>query len=268
MEYDPIKDRVGSVFGRTPGLQKLFFRLLDLLLLRTWHVHRELRLWKKENPGHRHILDAGTGFGQYSYFMARKNPGWSILGVDVKKDLIARCNEFFRKLGRENVVFKTANLEEFYQSNAFDLILSVDVIEHILEDEQVFRNFCRSLKKGGMLLISTPSDQGGSDVSHEGDTSFIGEHVREGYNMNEIKEKLKNSGFSRVKARYSYGSPGKLSWQLSMKYPILMLNFSRAFFAVLPLYYLVVYPFCFLLNFLDSRSVHPTGSGLIVKAWK
>jgi hypothetical protein len=29
-----------------------------------------------------------------------------------------------------------------------------------------------------------------------------------------------------------------------------------------------VFPFCLLLNWLDARSTHDSGTGLIVKAWK
>ena len=54
-------------------------------------------------------------------------------------------------------------------ANSFDLALSVDVMEHIVEDVEVFRNIHTSLKDGGMLLISTPSDQGGSDVHDDAD---------------------------------------------------------------------------------------------------
>jgi hypothetical protein len=53
-----------------------------------------------------------------------------------------------------------------------------------------------------------------------------------------------------------------------MKYPIQALGFSKLFFIVLPFYYIVVYPFCFLLNYLDTVILHPTGTGLVVKAWK
>ena len=83
------------------------------------------------------------------------------------------------------------------------MILSVDVMEHILEDVVVFKNFNQALKKGGMLLISTPSDQGGSDVHDEDDHSFIDEHVRDGYNIIEIEDKLVEAGFSNVEAKYS-----------------------------------------------------------------
>ncbi len=268
MNYDPIKEKLSTFFEATPALQKLFFRLLDLLLLRAWHIQRELKQWESLNPGPKHILDAGSGFGQYSYFMARKFPKASIYGVDVKEDEIASCQRFFKQVGFNQVVFNTTDLTTYTSSETYDLILSVDVMEHIEEDVQVFKNFCASLKPGGMLLISTPSDQGGSDVKEEGDESFIGEHVRDGYGIKEIKDKLYQAGFSRVKARYSYGGPGKISWRLSMKYPILMLNTSKVFYIILPFYYLVFYPFCFILNYIDSNTGHMTGTGLIVKAWR
>jgi hypothetical protein len=141
-------------------------------------------------------------------------------------------------------------------------------MEHILEDIEVFRNFASSTKKGGMLLISTPSDQGGSDAHDEHDESFIEEHVRNGYNIHEIEDKIRQAGYSRVTARYSYGRPGKLSWTLSMKFPIILLNSSRLFFLFLPFYYLVMYPVAFILNLADINSRHETGTGLIVKAFK
>jgi SAM-dependent methyltransferase len=148
------------------------------------------------------------------------------------------------------------------------LILCVDVMEHIEEDVKVFENYYASLREGGQVIISTPSDQGGSDVHGDDDSSFIDEHVRDGYNMQEIKEKMRGAGFSKVKAHYSYGAPGKISWKLSMKWPMQMLNFSKAFFLILPFYYLVTYPIAFILNFMDSHMGHSTGTGLIVLAWK
>jgi 2-polyprenyl-3-methyl-5-hydroxy-6-metoxy-1,4-benzoquinol methylase len=268
MEYDPIKDKLSRFFGKSTFLQKLFYKLIDLLLRRAWHVHREIKVWSKDKKGHVHILDAGSGLGQYTHYLAEKKPNWSILGLDVKEEEIARCNEFFRKEGLDNVLFKTADLTKLDHENDYDLILCVDVMEHILDDGKVFQNFYKALKPEGMLLISTPSDQGGSDVTSEGESSFIGEHVRDGYNLKEIKQKLKDIGYSRVKGRYTYGLPGRISWRLSMKYPISMLNISNFFFIILPIYYLIVFPFCLILNYLDTHTGHSSGTGLIVKAWK
>jgi SAM-dependent methyltransferase len=270
MEYDPIKSTLGKAFNTTPFLRILFYRLLDILLLRTWHIRKEIRNWAKTRNGRQVILDAGSGFGQYSWFLSGMNKKeWKVEAVDVKEDQILDCTRFFIRTRRANVRFETADLTQFSRPGAFDLILSVDVMEHILEDDQVFRNFYSSLKPGGMLLISTPSDQGGSDVHDHGEEeSFIGEHVRDGYNLSGIREQLKNAGFSKTEARYSYGKPGQTAWRLSMKTPIRMLNVSKVFFILLPLYYLVTFPLCLVLNRMDVNGKHQTGSGLIVKAYK
>ncbi len=269
MKYDPIKKGLGGVFNRTPFLRKLFYRLLDLLLLRAWHIKRELRKARRQIGPRAEVLDAGSGFGQYTWFMARLSRQWKIKGVDVKEEQIEDCNRFFEKTGRgEQVHFETGDLTRFREEGKYDLVLCVDVMEHILEDVEVFKNYVFSMKKGGILLISTPSDQGGSDVHDEHEDSFIEEHVRDGYNIDEIREKLRSAGFSEAYPRYSYGWPGKISWRLSMKYPILMLNASRLFYVLLPFYYLLSFPFSMLLNFLDVSLKHKTGTGLIVKAVK
>lgn len=268
MHYDPIKRTLGGIFNQSPFLRKLFYRLLNLLLLRTWHIHKEIKKWFKSTSANPVILDAGSGYGQYSYYLSSLIPGCTILAVDVKQEQVEDCTHFFEKIGRQNVKFELADLTTFQRENTFDLALSVDVMEHILEDVLVFKNIYASLKKGGMLLISTPSDQGGSDVQGDGETSFIEEHVRNGYNIKEVEEKLKLAGFSKVEARYSYGTPGKISWNLSMKYPILLLGVSKVFFILLPFYYLLIYPLAFVLNYFDTKMTHPTGTGLIVKAWK
>lgn len=272
MQYDPVKRRLGVVFNRTPFLRKVFYQLLDLLLLRCWHIQRELRNWiaerSKQNKPIHAIYDAGAGFGQYTYWLSGKLPQASITAIDVKDEQVADCNAFFQRIGRPQVKFDVGDVTRFQRANTFDLVVCVDVMEHILEDEAALRCYSTSLKDGGMLIISTPSDQGGSDVHEEGEGSFIEEHVRDGYNIDDIKAKALRNGFSKVEARYSYGTPGRISWKLSMKWPLLMLQASKLFFIVLPFYYVVAYPIAFVLNMADVRMTHSTGTGLVVKAWK
>jgi len=269
MQYDPIKHSLGKVFNSTPFLRKIFYQLLDLLLLRSWHIRRELKKLNREgfNPGQ--ITDAGSGFGQYVYYLSRLYPEARITGLDIKQEQVDDCNHFFASIkGHKKVSFQYADLTKLEEKEAWDLVLSVDVMEHIEDDRTVFRRLYDGLRPGGILLISTPSDQGGSDVHHEHDESFIDEHVRDGYGVEEMEEKLREAGFSDIKIKYSYGAPGKISWKLSMKYPILLANFSKLFLLVLPFYYLLVYPFCYLLNMADVRGMHSTGTGLIVKCKK
>lgn len=266
MEYDPIKKDLGTVFNRSPFLRKLFYKLLDLLLLRAWHIHRELKKWPRINQPF-YMLDAGSGFGQYSFYIASRNKQCTIDAVDVKEEQIEDCNQFFKACGLTNVKFAVGDLTQPHATEKYDLVLCVDVMEHILEDVDVFRHFHRSMKSGAMVLISTPSDQGGSNADEHGE-SFIGEHVRDGYPVEEMRDKLKQAGFNKSEILYQYGTPGKIAWKLSMKYPMSMLNMSKAFFVILPFYYIITYPFSYVLNWVDTYTTHSTGTGLIVKAWK
>ncbi len=269
MQYEPIKQSLGRVFARALILRKTLYFLLDLLLLRTWHVKRALRNLAGNLPEKAKVLDAGSGFGQYTWRMSRMKPGWKIKAVDINREQVADCNSFFTRCGlSERVRFTTADLTTLNEADSYNLILSVDVMEHIEEDRKVFQNFHKSLKDNGILLISTPSDKGGSDVHDDSEDSFIDEHVRDGYSIEDITEKLKSAGFREVVALYTYGRPGNISWRLSMKYPIKMLNKSYLFFIILPFYYLIVFPFALILNMFDLRLTHKTGTGLLVTARK
>jgi 2-polyprenyl-3-methyl-5-hydroxy-6-metoxy-1,4-benzoquinol methylase len=269
MQYEPIKKTLNRFFARSVVMRKTLYFLLDLLLLRTWHVKKALHRIAQQYPEEAIILDAGSGLGQYSWRMSRMNSKWNIKAFDINKEQIDDCNIFFGKTGlSERVSFYNCNLVALSDINSYDIILSVDVMEHIEDDVLVFQNFYKSLRNNGVLLISTPSDKGGSDV-HEGHgQSFIDEHVRDGYSIKDITEKLLLAGFNSVEAAYTYGKPGNISWRLSMKYPIKMLNVSYIFFLVLPFYYLVFFPVSLILNIFDLALKHKTGTGLLVTARK
>jgi SAM-dependent methyltransferase len=269
MQYEPIKRSLGRFFAGSPFLRKSLYFLLDLLLLRTWHVKKALRKIALHFPGEASVLDAGSGFGQYTWRMSRMNRKWKVRAVDINEEQIDDCNAFFRNTGlSDRVSFSACDLTTLNESSCYDLILSVDVMEHIEEDVVVFQNFYKSLKNNGILVISTPSDKGGSDVHADHEESFIDEHVRDGYGVNEITDKLSLSGFRNIEARYTYGKPGNISWRLSMKYPVKMLNTSYLFFLLLPFYYLLFFPVSIILNIFDLFLTHKTGTGLLVTARK
>ena len=269
MQYDPIKKKVGRLFSGSVFMRKAFYFCLDLLLLRAWHVRKALKRIARKNPFKAFMLDAGAGFGQYTWRMSRMNKNWLIKAVDIDPDHTSGNSAFFKMAGLSGrVTCETADLTLLTEKEKYDFILSVDVMEHIREDELVFTNFFKALKPGGVLLISTPSDKGGSDVHHEGEHSFIDEHVRDGYSIEDITGKLSRAGFRNIRARYTYGIPGSISWRLSMKYPVKMLNSSAAFYLILPFYYLVIFPFALILNSFDLILTHKSGTGLLVSADK
>lgn len=269
MQYEPIKKSLGKFIAGSLFMRKALYNFLDVLLLRSWHVRKKLREISVDFNGRRNILDAGSGLGQYTWRMAGLNSLWTIKAIDIDEDHINDCRNFFsRTKHAARVEFQTCDLTQLCDHDKYDLILSVDVMEHIGDDVKVFKNFYEALRNNGCLIISTPSDKGGSDVHEEDGKSFIDEHVRDGYSIDEITSKLRNSGFNEVTAKYTYGVPGNISWRLTMKYPVMMLNASYIFFLVLPFYYIVTLPISLVLNGLDVVMSHKTGTGLLVTARK
>jgi SAM-dependent methyltransferase len=268
MHYDPIKSIIGNTVRAIPIVRVLFYKALGAIFLREWYVKQELRRQLADRTQPFDVYDAGSGFGQYSYFIATRFPHARIHAVDVKTEQIADCSVFFNERGISNCLFSVEDLTQIVHTNRFDLVLSVDVMEHIPDDIGVFRNFYRALKPGGTLIINTPSNLGGSDAHDEHAESFIGEHARNGYGADEIRTKLESTGFRVDSVRYTYGVWGSRYWHLALKYPMMLLNVSNVFFIILPVYYLFVFPIVLPMMYLDYTSENTTGTGLNVVARK
>lgn len=267
MKYDPVKKVFGDIVSKNTFLRKVFYFLLDLMFLRSWHVRKKVKeLYPRGKV--MDILDAGMGFGQYTYFMAKRFPQSKILAVDVKEDQVEDCRYFFGKCGFENVKVQTGDLTTMDYRDEFDFILCVDVMEHIVEDELVFRNFTNALRKGGRLLVNTPSNLGGSDADSEDDESFIEEHARLGYSKEDISEKVKRAGMKVESFSYTYGKYGTISWRFGIKYPILMAGASKFLIILLPLYYLFTLWFVLILMWLDVHTENETGTGVLMVSVK
>ncbi len=263
MYYDPIKDVFAAVIRKYPVLRSLFYKMLDVMFLRSWYVRRELRnlrriLGDKEIS----IYDAGTGYAQYAYFMAKKLQPNNIYAIDVKDKWIKDSKVFFEGKKLNHVSFGIEDLTQIDHENKFDLIVSVDVMEHIEDDVKVFGNFYKALKPGGFLLINTPSIHGGSDVHEDSEESFIGEHARDGYSYEDLEQKLTPLGFTVFRYRYTYGFWGDKAWRLGIKYPMLLLNKSKLFLILLPFYYLVTFIFTFGMMYADYLGKNKLGAGI------
>ena len=111
MFYDPVKDIFASVIRKYPKLRIIFYKILDLMFLRSWYVRRELRnLRRVFNNKKIEIFDAGTGYGQYSYFMSKHLMPGKIYAADVKEEWIKDCREFFTAENMSNVTFGVEDL--------------------------------------------------------------------------------------------------------------------------------------------------------------
>ncbi|MFZ1081372.1 MAG: class I SAM-dependent methyltransferase, partial [Candidatus Kryptoniota bacterium] len=151
MRYEPIKDKLGKIVGESAVKRRILYCILGVIFLREWHVKRGLRKIFREKRIES-VLDAGSGFGQYSYYIARKKSKIQpaeeakVCGVDINREEINKCNTFAGRLGLSNLSFGFADLEKLEFNEEFDLVVSVDVMEHIKDDIIVFKNFCKALR--------------------------------------------------------------------------------------------------------------------------
>lgn len=268
--YDPVKDRFARVIRHSAGLRKIFYNLLDLFFLRSWHLRRVLTDIgnEYEKKGVWKVLDAGSGFGQYDHFLLKKFDHVEISSVDIKDEYLEDNRLFFKqKIDQGRIRFDNVNLLEYSSDERFDLILCVDVLEHIADDVTVIRKLSSAIKKDGYFLMHSPSHLSGDDA--EEDDSFVGEHARTGYSKEDIEKKLMEADLLPLKTHYTYGAAGRRAWILSVKIPMLMFN-KAGLFALIPLllYYPVVLPAVLILNYSDLFAKNKKGNGIYALARK
>lgn len=271
MDYDPVKDRLVDLVRGGPGRYRAFLGALHAVFLRSWYVRGALRevLGRFSGRSRVDVLDAGTGFGQYADLLVRSDPRVYVHAVDIKQDYLDRLRWYADRSGLSGrVTVALDDLTALRVEGPFDVILSVDVMEHIEEDVTVFRHFARVLKPGGVVVINTPSDRGGSDVGSGGGTSFIGEHVRDGYGPDEIRGKLAEAGLRTESVTWTYGPVGSLAWRLLIRWPIALLGRSMAFLPVVALWYVVAFPVGMLMHAMDVAVDNEEGTGIVVVACK
>ncbi|MFH1656471.1 MAG: methyltransferase domain-containing protein [Candidatus Nealsonbacteria bacterium] len=99
----------------------------------------------------KHILDAGCGFGQWSFAMAQNSE--KITGIDVSLSRIKICKEIAKINNFSNIEFFNESVEDLsYEDNSFDAIFCYSVI-YSTDYKKTFKEFFRILKKSGNLYF-------------------------------------------------------------------------------------------------------------------
>ena len=86
---------------------------------------------KKLIDNHINVLDFGCGksyltFALYYYLKNyRKDLNFSIVGLDLKKDVIEFCNKLAEKLNYENLEFLNGNIKDYDRAKEVDLVFSL-----------------------------------------------------------------------------------------------------------------------------------------------
>jgi len=116
-------------------------------------VRKSLEKFRKERDFPK-ALNLGTGEGDYDSMLAQ------FCGQLIACDINVNDVAFAKKLneGVENLNYQVENaLDLSFPENHFDLLTSVDVLEHVGEPEKMIKEIGRILRPNGLAIITFPS---------------------------------------------------------------------------------------------------------------
>lgn len=117
-----------------------------------WEGRRELLRFLLEGKRPSRILDVGCGTGETLTFLGNLFPKSKLFGVDTSATAIN-----FSKTRRHKNIYKASATSLPFKDNFFDVVLFLDVLEHIKNDQSVIEEAKRVLKKGGSIIITSPA---------------------------------------------------------------------------------------------------------------
>jgi ubiquinone/menaquinone biosynthesis C-methylase UbiE len=102
------------------------------------------------------VLDAGCGVcGPARYFA--KNAGVQVEAITISEDQVEKARNYIKEEGLEGKVNVTHGdyhqLEEYYESDSFDVVYFLESFGHATNHEQVINSAWGMLKPGGKLYI-------------------------------------------------------------------------------------------------------------------
>lgn len=204
------------------------------------------------------VLDAGSGIGIYTFWLSKKFNKSVVDGWEIDKNKLSFSKGFAKELKIENTNFTYDDVTKpsFKNRNKYDLIVNIDVLEHIDDYKDVLKSFHRLLAKDGYLFIHTPQKnqkrifKSLENWNHES-------HVHEGFTPEELRETMVDLGFGNIWVRETFGFFGKLAWELN--HMILPKGFVLLG---------ICYPFLYLLSKLDLLIDNKNGLGTAILARK
>jgi len=150
------------------------------------------------------VLDIGCGAGTLSFYLASKDI--QATGVDISIRAIEACGITAKRLRLEkNTDFKVLDFSKESIERKFDLVLCLELLEHLEDDKLAIKKIYENLEDNGVVIISTPSKN--APLYKLGLTKREDKrsgHLRR-YTMEELTGLLKDAGLKIIETRKTEG---------------------------------------------------------------
>lgn len=181
----------------------------DAMVLDRWRWLRRHLLPTKDREK---LLDAGCGSGAFTIYAGKIGYEACGLSWDERNQQVAAERAALCKVDNNTnfVIQDLRKLEERPEfHNQFDVIISFENIEHIIDDVKLMKNLAACLKPGGRLLLTTPNfyfrSVGAGDHGPFKKEIEDGAHVRRGYSSAMLHELCDLSGLKCEEISYCSG---------------------------------------------------------------
>ncbi len=106
----------------------------------------------------RHFCDLGFGPGVLSAFILQQKQFWTGCGIDISQHCLQHAKRLLRKKGMfERCDLTVGDIRTLpYPDNTFDLIVAIEVLEHIPDPKVGLTEAMRVLKPGGYAITALP----------------------------------------------------------------------------------------------------------------
>lgn len=140
----------------------------------------------------RTVLDAGCGQGRNSLYLASQ--GFDVVSVDASKSALSLCGKILQRNGFTPKLVN-ARLQDLSEVDSIDAVISVTVLTHILDAEEVLDEFYRVLNPEGCVVadFANHNDSTYEDISKGqkiGENAFLEQGTVVVYREREQVERL------------------------------------------------------------------------------
>jgi len=104
------------------------------------------------------VLDVACGEGYGAYFMRRHWGAARVDAVDVAPEAIDAAKRLFDDKGIRYHCHAAEKIDELFEPASFDLIVSLETIEHVQDARTFLEALERHAKPGGTVIVTCPND--------------------------------------------------------------------------------------------------------------